>query len=271
MTGPIYSIEDLQYLMSRLRDPVDGCPWDKEQTFSSVVPHTIEECYELADAIERNDMPHIEEELGDVLFQVVFYAQLAQEQQQFNFSSIVSSLTSKLIRRHPHVFPDGSLQSRSGTPTIETEKVKKNWETIKSQERKKKSQLGMLSDIPMTLPAMTRAMKLQKRAAGVGFDWSDIGDVLAKIREEIDELLEAREAEDETAIHDEFGDLLFCCVNLARHLKVEPESALRSTNLKFERRFQYIEQQLNSSGIAFEDTSLEKMDALWDKAKQEGL
>ena len=271
MPEETYNIDDLQYLMSRLRNPKDGCPWDKEQTFKSVIPHTIEECYELADAIERADVPHIKEELGDVLFQVIFYSQIAKEQQYFNFSSVVSSLTDKLIRRHPHVFPDGTLESRANTSTIVSDKVKKNWEAIKTQERKEKSQLSILSDIPLTLPAMSRAAKMQKRAARVGFAWPDINGALEKIQEEIAELIEANESGDYAAIEDEFGDVLFSCINLAAYLKVDPESALRSTNAKFERRFQYVEQALKASDINIETASLEQLDTFWDKAKLEGF
>lgn len=266
-----YTIADLCYLMARLRDPVDGCPWDREQSFASIVPYTLEECYELADAIDREDMPHIKEELGDVLFQVIFYAQLAVEQQQFDFESVVSQLTAKLIRRHPHVFPTGELHSRTGQSIAEVANVKASWEAIKSAERGAKQQLSILDDVPVTIPAMARGIKLQKRAARLGFDWPSIEPVFAKFDEEMAELKEAWRSGDIDAIKDEFGDLLFCCANLARYLKVDPETALRSTNHKFERRFRYVEQQLMSQGLSGDQASLELMDDLWDQAKALGL
>ncbi|MGK0440382.1 MAG: ATP diphosphatase [Pseudohongiellaceae bacterium] len=269
MSEPIYSIEDLQYLMARLRDPKDGCPWDKEQSFKTIVPHTLEESYELADAIAKGDMDHIKEELGDVLFQVIFYSQLGKEQCAFQFDDVVSDLTSKLVRRHPHVFPKGTLQSRVGEQNTSTKDIKETWETIKSQERQDKSQHSVLDDVPLALPALNRAAKLQKRAARVGFDWPTIEPVIAKLHEELGELMEAQKACDTAAIESEMGDVLFCCVNLARHVQVNPESALRSTNQKFEQRFRYIEQQLQQQGVAIENTGLDELDKLWDEAKLE--
>ncbi|MEE8056295.1 MAG: nucleoside triphosphate pyrophosphohydrolase [Pseudomonadales bacterium] len=276
-----YSLDDLLYLMSRLRDPKDGCPWDRAQDFSSIVPHTIEESYELADAIERGDFQQIREELGDVLFQVVFYSQLGDEQKQFDFNGIVSTLVDKLIRRHPHVFPEGSLESRVGhqaigsqaidSQTIKIAQVKQTWEAIKATERESKQQPGVLDDVPMALPALTRAAKLQKRASQVGFDWDDIDEVLGQLREEIDELIEAREQHSAVEIAGELGDVLFCLVNLARHLKVNPEAALRAANRKFENRFRYIEQTLAENGHLPAEATLEQMDKLWGEAKEQGL
>lgn len=266
-----YGIDDLLYLMNRLRDPQDGCPWDLQQNFASIAPHTIEESYELADAIEQGNYQQIKEELGDVLFQVIFYTQLGKEQKQFDFFNVVDTLVQKLIRRHPHVFPAGTLESRAGEQTTESTTVNKNWEAIKSAERQGKAQHSVLDDVPVSLPALTRAVKLQKRASNVGFDWDHPDDVVEHIHEELQELEEAREQGDQTAIQDEFGDLLFCCINLARHLKVDPETALRGTNRKFENRFAYIEAKLGEAGIKPADADLETMDNLWDQAKQAGL
>jgi ATP diphosphatase len=266
-----YSLEDLLYLMRRLRDPQDGCPWDREQSLSSIVPHTIEESYELADAIGQGDFQQIKEELGDVLFQVVFYAQLAAEQEQFEFTDIVSGLVEKLLRRHPHVFPDGSLQSRVGQQSTDMQTIKKNWEVIKAAERQGKQQNGVLDDVPVTIPALSRAIKLQKRAAQVGFDWGSIEPVLAQLQAEIVELVEAKDELDEDQIEAELGDVLFCAVNLSRHLKKDPETALRRTNSKFEARFRYIETKLAEKGITPDTAELALMDALWDEAKTQGL
>lgn len=268
MAPRTYDLDDLKLLMSRLRDPIDGCPWDKEQSFETIVPHTLEESYELADAISKGDMQHIKEELGDVLFQVIFYSQLGKEQQAFDLNDVISELTAKLIRRHPHVFPEGTLESRAGEQKAENAQIKQAWETIKSQERQDKDQLSVLDDIPLALPALNRAGKLQKRAARVGFDWPEITPVLDKLQEEIIELEQARLQSDVVAIESELGDILFCCVNLARHLKINPETALRSTNQKFERRFKYIEQQCQEQGKRLEDTPLEELDRLWDQAKK---
>ncbi len=266
-----YTLDDLLYLMGRLRDPKDGCPWDRVQDFSSIVPHTIEESYELADAIEQGDMQHIREELGDVLFQVVFYSQLGKEQESFDFASVISDLVAKLVRRHPHVFPAGTLSSRVGEQTKDTAAIKQTWEKIKAAEREGKQQKSVLDDVPSAFPALIRAAKLQKRAAQTGFDWQNIDGVLAKLKEEVDELIEAREQQSQSHIEAELGDVLFSVVNLARHLKVDAESSLRATNNKFKSRFQYIESVLQSRGLTPEQSSLEEMDALWDEAKQKGL
>lgn len=256
-----YDIDDLLQVMASLRNPETGCPWDIKQTFRSIVPSTVEEVYELVDAIEREDWDHIAEELGDVMFQVVFYAQMGQEQGRFDFAKIVHVLTEKLIRRHPHVFSHDKEQ-------ITEEEVKRNWEAIKRQERDSKQQPRMLADIPMALPALTRAQKLTKRAATVGFDWPHISQVFEQLKSEVLELEEALSAGDKAHSAEELGDLLFCAANLARHLKVDAEQCLRDGNAKFERRFAYIED--NTDGDLAE-SSLEAMDSLWHEAKTKGL
>ena len=263
-----YALADLLAVMQRLRDPEQGCPWDLQQDFASIAPHTLEECYELVDAIERGDFAQVREELGDVLFQVVFYAQLGREQQRFTFDELVHGLVDKLLRRHPHVFPEGGLDG-GATAASETpvEQVGRTWERIKQEERAAKQQHGVLDDVPLALPALSRAAKLQKRAARVGFDWQGWRDVIAKMQEEQAELIDAIEGGDPDEIADELGDLLFCGVNLARFLDVDPEAALRACNRKFERRFRFIEQALAAEGRSLEQASLAEMDALWDAAK----
>ena len=268
----IYSLEDLLHLMARLRDPQYGCPWDLKQNYASIVPHTIEEAYEVADTIERGDFEHLQGELGDLLFQVVYYSQLAREEGRFEFDGVVDSITRKLIRRHPHVFPTGELYAPVDTPSLSEAQVKSRWEEIKAEERAEKSQpeqLSLLDDVPAALPALSRAAKLQKRAATVGFDWPAALPVLDKVREELDEVLQAMADGDADALEDEIGDLLFAAVNLARHLKHDPEHALRRANRKFERRFRFIEQALRDSGRPIEDCNLDELDALWGEAKRQ--
>ncbi|MBO6849844.1 MAG: nucleoside triphosphate pyrophosphohydrolase [Marinobacter sp.] len=273
-----YSIEDLKHLMARLRDPDTGCPWDTKQTFGSIVPHTLEEAYEVADAIDRADFPHLEDELGDLLFQVIFYTRMGQEQGHFDFDSVVDNLVRKLIRRHPHVFPDGTLESRVDPDNRPDEAwIKASWERIKAEERAlapkpEAAQNSLLDGIARTLPAMARAEKLQKRASNHGFDWPDIEPVFDKLHEEIDELKEAWHAAQAgtgpaDAVEDELGDLLFVCVNLARFTRVNPEKALNRTNHKFEARFRAIEQRLSDEGRQFDDQSLEALDAIWQQVK----
>ncbi|MCE0757653.1 nucleoside triphosphate pyrophosphohydrolase [Marinobacter sp. G11] len=274
-----YSIDDLKTLMARLREPDTGCPWDTKQTFASIVPHTIEEAYEVADAIEQGDYPHVKDELGDLLFQVIFYARMGQEEGHFDFDGIVDNLVRKLIRRHPHVFPEGTLESRIDPDNRPTEAwIKESWERIKAEERAQKpapdadTAVSRLDGIARTLPAMARAEKLQRRAARHGFDWPDIGPVFDKLHEEIDELKEAwQAAEDGTgerdAVEDELGDLLFVCVNLARFMKVNPEQALKRTNRKFEMRFRAIEEILAAEGRDMDEESLEALDAIWQRVK----
>ncbi|SIQ41847.1 nucleoside triphosphate pyrophosphohydrolase [Marinobacterium stanieri] len=266
----MHSLDDLIRLMNALRDPESGCPWDLQQAFASIVPHTLEEAYEVADCIEREDWQHLKDELGDLLFQVVFYARLADEQGWFDLPQIIDQLVSKLVRRHPHVFPNGQLDG-SDSQTVAVETVNANWEAIKQQERDAKAQQGVLADVPVSLPGLSRAAKLQKRAARVGFDWPDISGVLDKIEEEIGELREALEQGDEAHAREELGDLLFAQVNLARHLKADPEQALRNTNAKFERRFNYVEQQVQAGDQDWEQLSLDTLDHWWDEAKAKGL
>nr|WP_255775575.1 nucleoside triphosphate pyrophosphohydrolase [Microbulbifer sediminum] len=256
------------HLMARLRDSDGGCPWDLKQDFSSIVPSTIEEAYEVAEAIEAADFEHLHEELGDLLFQVIFYAQLGRESGYFDFPRIVDTLVRKLLRRHPHVFPDGDLYGRRLDHPIDEAEVKRNWEAIKAGERGAKGEAGVLAGVALGLPATTRAAKLQKRAAGVGFDWPALDGVLEKIEEEVAELRAAVAAGDSEHMREELGDLLFSCVNAARHLKVDPESALRDCNRKFERRFNAVEASLAAGGRLPAEASLEELDGLWEQAKR---
>lgn len=267
-----YTLDDLLNLMARLRDPTHGCPWDLKQDYASIVAHTLEEAYEVADTIERGDFAHLQGELGDLLFQVVYYSQLAREEGRFEFAGVVDAITRKLIRRHPHVFPAGDLYAPVDTPSLSEAEVKQRWEEIKAAERAEKSvpeQLSLLDDVPTALPALSRSAKLQKRAAQVGFDWPDALPVLDKVREELDEVLQAMADGDPQALEDEVGDLLFAAVNLARHLKLDPENALRGANRKFERRFRFIEQALRDIARPIEDCTLEDLDALWGEAKRQ--
>jgi ATP diphosphatase len=262
-----YGIEDLRYLMRRLRDPKSGCPWDLKQNFQSLTSHTIEEAYEVVDAIEQDDMSHLSEELGDLLFQIIFYSQLAEEQSQFSFDDIISTITQKLIRRHPHVFPEGTIESsRVSLADAEIVEIKRVWEEIKRQERTDKGVGKTLDDIPLALPALNRALKLQKRAANVGFDWSDIKPVIEKINEEVIELEVEIKRGDKVRMADELGDLLFSCVNLARHLKLDPETSLRGANQKFKRRFESME--LLTGKTKIEDHSADQLELLWGKVKR---
>jgi ATP diphosphatase len=268
----MYQLDDLLHLMARLRDPQHGCPWDLKQNYATIVPYTIEEAYEVADAIERGDFEHLPGELGDLLFQVVYYSQLAREEGRFEFAQVVDGITRKLVRRHPHVFPDGDLYGAVDVAKLAEAAVKQRWEELKAEERAEKAavpeQLSLLDDVPVALPSLSRAIKLQKRAAQVGFDWPDALPVLDKVREELDEVLEAMSENDPEAISDEIGDLLFVVGNLARHLKVDPETALRAANGKFERRFRFIEQALREAGRNMEDCALDELDALWGEAKK---
>ena len=262
-----YGIEDLRYLMRRLRDPKSGCPWDLKQNFQSLTSHTIEEAYEVVDAIEQDDMSHLSEELGDLLFQIIFYSQLAEEQSQFSFDDIITTITQKLIRRHPHVFPEGTIESsRVSLADEEIVEIKRVWEEIKRQERTDKGIGKTLDDIPLALPALNRALKLQKRAANVGFDWSDIKPVIEKINEEVIELEVEIKRGDKVRMADELGDLLFSCVNLARHLKLDPETSLRGANQKFKRRFESME--LLAGKTKIEDHSADQLELLWGKVKR---
>lgn len=270
-----YSLQDLLYLMSRLRNPKTGCPWDIKQNYLSITPSTLEESYEVVDAIEKEDFGHLREELGDLLFQVVFYTQLATEDQRFSFADVVHELTAKLLRRHPHVFPDGTLTSERGEEVVpDTQGIKMSWEQTKDAERKQKGNDGLLDDVPLALPALSRAAKLQKRAAKVGFDWHEVKGALLKIREELSELeMELEAADNSPAVQNELGDLLFSCVNLTRFLGYDSEQTLRFANTKFERRFKFIEERIRDTGKSLEDVDVnqEAMELLWRQAKQKGL
>ncbi len=256
-------IDRLLAIMARLRDPATGCPWDRKQTFTSLIPHTLEEAYEVADAIERGDDDDLCEELGDLLLQVVFYARIAEEQGLFDFNRVVERLCDKLERRHPHVF--------AGVTFTSDEERKRAWEEIKQAERQAKGrgegQAGILDDVPVTLPALLQAEEIQNRAARHGFDWPEAGPVFAKVKEELAEVSEAWQAGDAAQVQEEVGDLLFVVVNLARHLGVHPETALRQSNHKFARRFHYMERKLAESGREMATTPLADLDALWDEAK----
>lgn len=269
---PSRDIARLIDIMAALRTPGSGCPWDLEQDFGTIAPYTIEEAYEVADAIARGDLEDLRDELGDLLLQVVFHARMAEEQGAFDFGGVVDAVTTKMIRRHPHVFADAEGKTAAA--------VKGMWEEIKAQEKREvkagrgdDKSASALDGVPLALPALTRALKLQEKAGRVGFDWNDPRAVLAKIREEADEIEAELDAADGAAAHEkaaaEVGDLMFAVVNLARHLKADPEGILRATNQKFERRFGSIERALAAQGKAPKDATLAEMDALWDQAKAE--
>lgn len=269
-----YSVEDLLTLMSVLRNAELGCPWDIKQDWDSIVPHTLEEAYEVADAIERRAFDELPGELGDLLFQVVYYAQFGAEEQRFDFHDIVDTLTAKMLRRHPHVFPDGTLASRRppgvSAEDVQTQHVNSRWEALKAGERAERSQQStpsVLDDVPRTLPALSRAAKLSKRAARVGFDWPDASGVLDKIREELAEVEEALAESNQQHAQEEVGDLLFAVTNLARTLGADPEQCLRTTNTKFERRFRYVERELAAAARSLTDASLDEMETHWQAAK----
>ena len=247
-------------VMRRLRDPKTGCPWDIEQTFETIAPYTIEEAYEVADAIEKQDWSELKGELGDLLLQTVYHTAISEEKGLYDFHEVAEGIAQKMIDRHPHIFGDESRDKSAEQQT-------RDWEAIKAKERASKAQKGTLDGVALGLPALLRAVKLQKRAARVGFDWPETTQVLDKIIEESQELVEARETLTQTEIEEEFGDLLFVMANLGRHLGIEPETALRATNAKFTRRFESIEAALKSQGKRPEDSNLEEMDALWDAAK----
>ncbi|KPQ07833.1 MAG: ATP diphosphatase MazG [Rhodobacteraceae bacterium HLUCCA12] len=257
--NPDGGLPRLAEIMRRLRAPEGGCPWDIEQDFDSIAPYTIEEAYEVADAIARQDWDGLRGELGDLLFQAVYHAQMADEAGHFTLDDVIRTISDKMIARHPHVFGTAAIAS--------AEDQNRAWEAMKAAERAGRAQTGVLDDVPLALPALMRAIKLQNRAARVGFDWPEIGQVVDKITEEARELTEAREALSQDAITEEFGDLLFVMANLARHLKIDPEAALRAANAKFTRRFQAIEAALARTGRRPADSTLEEMDALWNAAK----
>jgi MazG family protein len=253
--------------MAQLRDPVAGCPWDREQTFATILPYTLEEAYEVADAIDQNDMAALRAELGDLLFQVVFHARMAEEAGEFSFDDVVAGICDKLTRRHPHVFGDAKISDAEAQTRV--------WEQYKQAERQAKAiedqrPASILDDVPRALPGLLRAVKLQRRAARVGVDWPDLGPVLAKIEEELQEIREElASGADHARMTHEVGDLLFACANLARHVSVDPEVAMRGINERFEWRFRRIEALLQAQGRSVEQSTLEEMDALWDQAKAE--
>ena len=257
------AIDRLLWVMARLRAPEGGCPWDLEQDFSTIAPYTIEEAYEVADAIARGEMADLADELGDLLLQVVYHAQMAREAGHFDFEAVAERIAAKMIRRHPHVFGDAVVADAAEQTDA--------WEAAKAAERATRAAGGgsLLDDVPLALPALTRAAKLQKRAARAGFDWPDVEPVLAKLDEEIAELrAELAAGRTPARVSDELGDLLFAAVNLARHLGVDPEHALRATNRKFERRFRAIEQALAATGRRAEEAPLDELEALWQQAKR---
>jgi ATP diphosphatase len=284
--APRKTIADLIAVMAALRTPITGCPWDLEQTFRTIAPYTVEEAYEVADAIERGDLPDLKEELGDLLLQVVYHARMAEEQGAFGFDDVVDGITRKMERRHPHVFGDQAARSAGA--------AKDFWERIKAEEKAHKAaerarmdartgaagndrnaapgipaRAGLLADVPLPLPALTRAVKLQDKAAKVGFDWPSLAPVMDKMKEELAELEAAREGASREQIEEEFGDLLFVVTNVARHLKLDPEAALRAANAKFERRFSRIEALLHEQGRHPAQSTLAEMDGLWERAKIE--
>ena len=256
-------IQSLLDIMRQLRDPDSGCPWDLKQNFHTIVPYTIEETYELAEAIAIEDFAQIRDELGDVLFQVVFYAQMASEQALFTFEDVVDGIAEKLLRRHPHVFAE------TGEQRVSESEVKRRWEQIKVEERQQKNQRGTLDDVPRALPALSRSQKLQKRAASVGFDWSELDAVRGKVDEELRELAEAVSEGDSSAIESEVGDIFLAMVNLARHLGVDAEAALRHANRRFEDRFSLMETAAERDGSQLCEESLERLEERWQAAKRE--
>jgi nucleoside triphosphate diphosphatase len=255
-------IQQLIEIMASLRHPETGCPWDIKQTFETIVPYTLEEAYEVADSIERGQMDELKDELGDLMFQVVFYAQMAKEQKLFEFDDVVKSINDKLVRRHPHVFADEKYENETT--------LNEAWEKSKASERDNKAdtkQASILEGVAKALPSLKRSQKLQKRAAREGFDWPTVEPVFDKIQEEILEVKQAMQEKDQAAVFEEVGDLLFACVNLARHLSVDAEESLRSGNAKFEKRFFYIEEKLTSMGKAFKQCELDELERYWQDAK----
>lgn len=261
------STAQLLELMRRLRDPATGCPWDREQSFRTIAPYTVEEAYEVADAIERDDWPDLRDELGDLLFQVVFHARMAEEAGLFGFPDVAEAIHRKMVRRHPHMF-----DPEQGVTIASAEDQRVAWERYKAAERASQGSTSVLDGVPKGLPALTRALKLQNRAARIGFDWPSADEVLAKVREEIEELrreCDPDQEPDPDRVEDELGDVLFSCVNLARHLGADPEAALRRANAKFERRFRFVEARLTARDSAPENVGLDEMEVLWQEAKAE--
>ena len=252
-------INNLLQTFKKLRDPSQGCPWDKEQDFKSIASCSIEEAYEVADAIEREDFNDLKEELGDLFFQIIFHSGMAEEKKLFNFEEVVKELNDKLIRRHPHVFD--KKQEMSASESLEI------WEKEKKKEREKKNLISLMDDIPKNLPSLTRAKKIQKRAKSVGFDWQNESDVIRKIDEEIDELKRAKVSQKKEDISEEIGDLFFTLVNLSRHYNLEPEDIIRKANLKFETRFRKMEDEANKTKVNLEDLEINELETLWQKIK----
>ncbi|MBD2858587.1 nucleoside triphosphate pyrophosphohydrolase [Spongiibacter sp. KMU-158] len=267
----MYQMEDLLAVMSRLRDPETGCPWDLKQTFASIAPYTLEETYELIDAIEQGDQAQIPGELGDVLFQVVFYSQLGKEQGAFDFAEVVHGITDKLLRRHPHVFPNGTLDEQREGEAPNEQEIWAKWEQIKQEERSEKALHSLMDDIPKALPGTSRASKMQKRASQIGFDWQNVSDVVAALRAELFELEAELHSNDKDALADEMGDVLFSAINLCRHLKLDAEAVLRAASNKFERRFRFVEQRAKEQGLVLDNTHNPQLDRFWTEAKQSGL
>ncbi|MFT6915072.1 MAG: ATP diphosphatase [Motiliproteus sp.] len=274
----IYRLDDLLRLMAQLRDPEHGCPWDQRQNLASIVPHTLEEVYEVIDALERQDYPHLQDELGDLLFQVVFYAQICAEQGRFEFTDIIDGLVAKLLRRHPHVYPDGSFGSFGSDQRLSETEIKQSWERIKARERAEKATVegtaaqaapSVLDDLPTAMPALMRAHKLQQRASSVGFDWGQIEPVLDNLDAEILELRQALAGGNTAEIADELGDILFSSVNLVRHLQADSEQLLRQSNHKFEQRFRRVEQLAAEQGRVMADSDEASLDRLWQQAKRD--
>ena len=252
-------INNLLQTFRKLRDPLQGCPWDKEQDFKSIASCSIEEAYEVADAVEREDFNDLKEELGDLFFQIIFHSGMAEEKELFNFEEVVKELNDKLIRRHPHVFDN--KQEMSASESLEI------WEKEKKREREKKNLTSLMDDIPKNLPSLTRAKKIQKRAKSVGFDWQNENDVIRKIDEEIDELKRAKASKNKEDISEEIGDLFFTLINLSRHYKLEPEDIIRKANLKFETRFRKMEDEANKTKVNLEDLEINELETLWQKIK----
>lgn len=255
------SVQQLLDIMARLRDPQHGCPWDIKQTYDTIVPYTLEEAYEVADAIARKDYPELKDELGDLLFQVVFYAQIASEEGRFRFEDCVQAICDKLQRRHPHVF--GEQDAKASEPDG-AEQALSNWEALKSEERKSSGQHSVLDNVPQAIPALSRAFKLQKRCANVGFDWPDVAGAWDKVKEEITEV---EEAKDHEHLAEELGDLMFALVNVVRKHKLDPETVLRAANTKFEHRFRAVEQRLQQQSSSVEQATLDEMEAIWQQVK----